>query len=871
MAASRPPTDRGLYALEDTEQAIQKLHGQYQRVLAPLSLFPATHQRLRVPVLKETSSCTPSAQKTVVPLSLAALTQLVKGRMELGPHWENVCTRAQRVFQEIILAEVKRIWKDVQHSLYDPAFSPQMNREIYQNLVTYIGLVCHHLFLHYLWLMENGQTLGVFTDCANLTRFSAQLSLDCSTFLKVSAVRHRLVMEMKTPQNRQQEQPKRSAFRCTSLHPLGCRLGFTISYFIKLIRPHVPSLRQKIAKDIKELEDLPSLDLRKLKHLLPVARLAIPMGQMTCAAVTTPCPPIPGPGAKAKRARARQPASLIKRSKSLPNMRVGQLLADELGIRLFIRPLTPDLPMHYAEPTEEDSELKVSTNLAEDLRRLVQGSILKSSQQRTEMDEDSELPPLIKALTLRKSNEVRCEQLQRILCSLQQEQISEKQQRETIISAPASHPQAATVDLAVHNKMVVKAADLQVSERTYLETVAMDKHIAMYNHLLGEIDIAAIKALDANLYAGEDVKKIYMELMDTIPKDHQKFDVGPLIEPSAAAVELSTCFASSTLTGKRSEQVINEELSKILPAGPFILEEVIDTIASPNVPFKKTFSKKQRVSWLQWWKATFNTDDYLKYISTKDSDYLQVIFHLYNDDREEEEEEEGQPILDEREKKIQEEVKREERKKAEKLQSEKEEYQSGEWNFNTILMGGLGTFIGYDHKPEDLKALQRRLERLWTVLHFTERGRLDMAIKYSSKRYYLLLPDMLKSWEMAAQCIQDREILLTELESFEQTASDPNRFFNRGTRSSALRMKESRTRSRLYSELSKYESKLYVILNHIKETFNDTVTFKGRPYLEKMEWDTVEMLYWLQQERRAGSLKKAVQRGRLQWKLPPLT
>ncbi|XP_077185176.1 coiled-coil domain-containing protein 87 [Paroedura picta] len=862
MAHSLSLSNRGLYALEDTEQATQKLHSQYQRILAPLSLFPASNSRLRLPVLKETSSSSPSVQKPLVPHSQAALLQLVKGRMELGLEWETVCTTAQSVFQDVILAEVKCIWKDVQHVLYDPAFTPQINREIYQNLVAYIGLVCQHLYLHYLCLMEHSRSLGVFTDCANLTRFAAQLSLDCSTFLKVSAVQHRLVMEMKTPQHR------RKSVR-VSIHSMGCHLGFTISYFIKLIKPHLPSLRQKIARDIKELEELPPLDLKKIKHLLPVSRPAVPRKRMVCAEIT-PCPPIPSPGAKTKRERTHQP---IKRSKSLPNMRVGQLLADELGIDLFIRPLTPDLPTHYAEPTE-DGELKVSKNLAEDLRRLVQGSVLKSSHRRAELDEEAELPPLIKALTWRKSNEVHCEQLQRILCSLQQEHKSEKERRNTIISARASHPQAATMNITIHNRVVVKAADLQVSERTYFETVAIKKHTAVYNHLLGEIDITTLRTLDASLFAGEEVKKIYMDLMNTIPKDYQRFDVGALIEPAATDIELSACFASSTLTRRKNEQVINKELSKILPAGPFILEEVIDTITTPNLPVRKNLSKKQRASWLKWWKATFNVDDYLKYISTKDSDYLQVIFHLYDYDKEEqmqEKEQEEHPVLDESEIKKQEAVKREERKKAAALQSKKEEYQSGEWNFNTILMEGLGTFIGYEHKTEELKVFQRRLERLWTVLHFTEQERLDMAIKYSSKKYYLLLPNMLRSWEIAAQCIQDRELLLSELESFEQSASDPNRFFNRATRSVVLRMKESRIRNHLYSELSRYDSELCVILNHIKETFKDIVTFKGRPYMEKMEWDIVEMLYWLQQERRASNMKKVVQRGKEHWKLTPLT
>ncbi|KAJ7307476.1 hypothetical protein JRQ81_009497 [Phrynocephalus forsythii] len=148
---------------------------------------------------------------------------------------------------------------------------------------------------------------------------------------------------------------------------------------------------------------------------------------------------------------------------------------------------------------------------------------------------------------------------------------------------------------------------------------------------------------------------------------------------------------------------------------------------------------------------------------------------------------------------------------------------------------------------------------------------MDMAIKYSSHPYYLMLPDMLQAWEEAARSIQDRELVLAELEKFEQAASDPNRLFSLEPQAYAQRQREARTRNRLRSELAQYDSELYVILTHIREAFNDTVTFKGRPYLEKMEWDTVEMLYWLQQERRAGAMNRALQKGSHRWKLPPLS
>ncbi|XP_053134410.1 coiled-coil domain-containing protein 87 [Hemicordylus capensis] len=868
MAALRRP----LYSLDDTAEPAQQLREQYQRLLAPLSLFPR-QARLKHPPARPlaAASASPSGlsspQKPLpAPVSLATALQLVKGRMELGPEWEHISRQSQRVFQEIILAEVRRVWPDVQQSLYDPVFSAETNRELYQHLLTYICLVCQHLFLHYLCLMEYSHALHVFTDCANLTRFSAQLSLDCSNFLNVKSVRHRLVMEMKTLQSPQPEQSRKHITLEGQLRTciLGGRLGFTISYFIMLLRPQVQTLRQKIAKDIKDLEDLPPLDLSKIKNFIqPTRRAAVFSRRPSCAAITTPCQ-LYSDGEKTKAGRMRRAGSIsLKRTQSLPNMRVGQLLADELGIHLSLKPLSPDLLTRYTEPPED--EQRGLMRLSEDLRRLVQGSVLKSGQGRLELDEESELPPLIKALTLRKTNEVRQQQLERILNSLIQEEAYERKRRNTMILAPATHPQAATVNVKLHNRMVAKAADLQVSERVCLEAVAMNTCPPLYNHLLGEIDNAAIKALDANLSTGAEVKEIYQELMNTIPQDHLKFNLGHLMQHTATNIDLESCFASSTLTRKKCEQVINEELSKILPAGPFSPEEVLDTITTPNLPFKKKSAKKAYASWLRWWRSTFNTDDFLKYISTRESDYLQVIFHLY-DCKEMEEE----PPVDEVEIRKQVEVKREVLKKAGERQSKEGMYQPGKWNSSIVMVEGLGSFMDSDHRPEDLRTLQKRLERLWTVLHFSEQERLDMAIKYSSGDNYLLLPDMLKAWEMAAQSIQERELLLAELEAFEQIASDPNRLFKRAPRSFALRLKESGTRSRLYYELTHRDSELYLILNQIKMTFNDVVTFKGRPYLEKMEWDTVEMLYWLQQERRAKDLKKFIQRGSRPLKLPSL-
>ena len=46
-------------------------------------------------------------------------------------------------------------------------------------------------------------------------------------------------------------------------------------------------------------------------------------------------------------------------------------------------------------------------------------------------------------------------------------------------------------------------------------------------------------------------------------------------------------------------------------------------------------------SWLQWWKNTINSDDYIKYLSTQESDYMGVVFHFYNSDDEDDEDDSG--------------------------------------------------------------------------------------------------------------------------------------------------------------------------------------------------------------------------------------
>ncbi|XP_016141384.1 coiled-coil domain-containing protein 87-like [Sinocyclocheilus grahami] len=279
-------------------------------------------------------------------------------------------------------------------------------------------------------------------------------------------------------------------------------------------------------------------------------------------------------------------------------------------------------------------------------------------------------------------------------------------------------------------------------------------------------------------------------------------------------------------------------------------------------------------------------DDYLDYISSQDSDYLSVLFHLYDSDDDEEAERHKLAQLQ------QDERRRRQQERISSLRRQKQECVPGFWNINTIEMGGLGREPELDEKnPEeeiqdasegdegegagllDGEQMQVRLERVWNALLLPEGQRLDMAIKYSSHEYRNHLQEAIAAWEQAARLIQKRELLLSKLEDFEREASDPNRFFQRGYHGSSIaRMEEASQREKLNSQISVVDQELSKTMGHITTRFNDNISYKGRPYREKMRWDRTEMLYWLQQERRVQSLEMFVDgRMALPVRLPPLS
>jgi len=579
-------------------------------------------------------------------------------------------------------------------------------------------------------------------------------------------------------------------------------------------------------------------------------------------------------------------------------------------------------------------------------------------------EENDDLPPLLQALarhstTDRERDQRKQRRLQKeveskddhddsasVTSSIQSTEASSVANDPTILDENITeftgeeHPQPAVVSLRLPDKSVVRTSDVRVSNRVNKASVTLNRYPTVYNDLTGEIDAPTVKWLDKNLFIGEEIKEVYEEIIKTIGADHLLFDQDAYVERSADDVDFNLCTSSSSLVKPRVERIINKQLKRDIPP-PWGNSTADNWRNSPKfgglgredilqAKLKKGEDNghgKSYNSWLAWWRSTITSDDFLKFLSTQENDYMSLLFHLYDSDHEADDEDDGDEARPDT---IQMALLREREKKLAELKSIKTEYQPGVWNVNAVLLGGLGNEPDVDEEEllanlevpvpsvtpskqsreavasasalsvgsakslpsrsttpnsdqQRLEGLlnassagvipqpagstsggdtvstseavslspQDRLERVWTLLCMPDAQRLDMAIKYSAEPYSNNLLEALTFWEIATEVILQRESLMTKLEDFERTASDPNRFFAKdNTGSSAARIRESKTRDSFNKRLSQIESHVRKAVTNVHGQFGDTVTFQGRPYLEKISMDRTEMFYWLQQERR---------------------
>ncbi|CAI9167238.1 unnamed protein product, partial [Rangifer tarandus platyrhynchus] len=829
----------------------------YHRLLRPLSLFPrrTTRTASQEHLLQEVPM--------VLPLPVPRLTaqlvcrqvaeRLTKSGLEArAPH------KVRLRFTEVILDELKCSWQEPPTEF---GMSHLNNQRLRKRLLIYVLLSCEQLFARYLHLQKLMSTSAVvFTESATLTRLAASLARDCTVFLTGPDVYRSLLSDFLALLKEEQAQVSVPRLRAVGLgafklfsvpwhHIPGFtqvpRFNLSLNYLIQLSRPR--DLASEPEKDpMKELKSIPQLKKKK-----PLRWLSS-MQKRRESTFSSQIAPLPGssvaPPCRAPPTSHLPLYSQLQRGQSMPSLREGWRLADELGLPpLSPRPLTPLVLVAESKP-----ELAGDT-VAEDLKQMMKNMQLGWSQC---PPLDSGLPPLLGALTHRPAATHHVEELQRMLNSLKEQEALEHRGLQPP-KPPLLEPQPLTVTLKLRNQMVQIAA-VQVSGRNFLDSFHIEGAGVLYNHLTGELEPKLIEQMDMDRTFGSSIREVYTELMSRVSNNHFSFDQGPLVEPTTNK-DWSAFLSSAFLRQEKQHRIINTKLAELYSQKASALQSNADKVSSfTSLQASKSWDRwSNKARWLNWWKSTLSVGDYFKYLTTQETDFLHVIFQMY------EEEDPVETVAP-----IKESIKIQHPPPL--LEDDEPDFVPGEWDWDTVLEHRLGSKSSFLEDSHKILSLQKRLERVWSMLDVPEKDQLDMAIKYSSNARLRQLPALVSAWERALQPIQLREILLGRLEWFERQASDPNRFFQKTNVGLSRFLEENQIRGYLQRKLSTVEASLVPLLAEVELVFGEPVTFKGQRYLDKLKHDKVEMLYWLQQQRRVRHLtraKKASQQSVLSRKL----
>ncbi|XP_069138066.1 coiled-coil domain-containing protein 87-like isoform X5 [Argopecten irradians] len=890
----------------------------------------------------------------------------------------------------------------------DPFLSTLENKELNRRISVHIVTVCEKLFHHYLKKAQVLNERGIFSGPANMSRLKAQLALDANKFLNVLTIRRYIVADIRGKDDSEGDDmdtftAKFSGKQEISHPPLSFQGMIQSSRPKSRIKKYRYKTAEQEAKEISEA--MPALDTNKLMGLV---------ADMPDRDLQTPSQESEGFMSRAGKQHLTSEVSmemlsvkkiLLKRSRSMPQLQIGENILEEIGIdaNKVRRDELEEVEIAMLKRNNEALERKKKHPLVEEgpqpgTREYAQNDLKRLMSRAQDKDVgkiDEDLPPLLQALTRSAKHDGMKKKVEQKIKELEEKEKREIEKENIPLREP-TQPQPATVSAKLPG-MTVRASDIRVSERVCMSSITIDRFSTVFNDLMDEIDPVTVKNLDKNLFLGEEITEVYREIMKTVPTTHLRLDDDVYVVPAADSVNLSGTMASATLNKRKSERVINPKLrSQKQP--PWGADDPKTWVKTPNNPpknflgediFQPTTPNMERVhdamhnpgkmsqmlqgdnmpkfvaekmartyaSWLQWWKSTVTSDDYMKYLSTTENDYLGATFHFFDSDDEDEEDEESaappisiythsipQPShmtlsgvpkppkphsskVSEMRKRHKGEVERE--RKINELKEVKNKYEEGMWNVNTILMGGLGKDPALIDEDDDAsskrqksadttksaKTLQERaaarhsaklqektstrdfiqsrqsrqskvtsvtgtmskmdterseesagadaplspqdrLEKVWKSLEMPDSHRLDMAIKYSCNEFYSRLFEVIDRWEKVTEFILKREDLLAKLEKFERNASDPNRFFEKGNKGSSVkRLQEAKQRSFYYKRIDYYDREIKIEIDYMTQHFQDIITYKGRSYEEKMKWDRIEMLYWLQEERKQNALK----------------
>ncbi|XP_063073817.1 coiled-coil domain-containing protein 87 [Engraulis encrasicolus] len=841
------------------------------------------------------------AQEKAVPSSLHHLCYQMQQRVKKCT--VPVSPEDHATLESVISSELGLIWADLRSTRPDPCLSRSENQQLRQQSFAEVLNQCEQLYLSYLHLLHSMRRRAVFTDSANRSRLAAQMASDCTNVLNVHSIRQGIAAQIKA--RRTERARLRSDSTSTSAPTITTTTAsassgasshrannedrrttehhpdkITLSLRTGRIRPLSRKQRLAVLRDLAEIkEKCGDFDLETVYELMPYRldkqqewRTSKQLSQvLMCVPVIEPVEELPAVQAEDEFHVTDHPWRRLKGCTSMPELSRETLLEE---MEMEAPPPRPHSPIVLLA-TSQTVQQKQRLSLAEDLQRLLEDEPILSNTDTEEQD----IAPLIKARFHRST--ARLDRLQATLQRLQERRERVTEARVALRSQEESQPQSEVVSVELYSQQELRRSDLpgqtiarmavsRVTDRLEPEKININMFPPVYNDVNREISAASVEWMDRNLFAGAEVKEVCKELSKALINRYLGFEDDPLIEPYETQAKMKV--------RKKTPSLINTSLKNSRKR------------TEAPAEYKKPADVNCRAysAWFQWWKSYLSLDDYLRFITGQELDYLAVVFQLHDQETKKDTEEEKMRALQQQ----RDEKKRARTKKMEALKRMKQEYITGVWNVNSVLLGGLWKepVLEEDNSPEveeptiikqllmkntmfleeaeeagpmDADQLKGRLERVWSLLCFPDAMRLDMAIKYSSHAYRDLLEKAIVPWEQAAQLIQQREAILCRLEIFERVASDPSRFFSQGYRGTAVaRMDESRQREEMNFKMAALENRLAKVINELHDRFKDTVTYKGRPYHEKIRWDRTEMLYWLQQERRVRSLERVVTRTR---------
>ncbi|XP_021368618.1 coiled-coil domain-containing protein 87-like isoform X2 [Mizuhopecten yessoensis] len=577
-------------------------------VLEPLSLFaPYPHEDHREPpVADDRSHKSLELERPVTPIDEEVKTQprdfdrlanYVRRRIAAKPDVPYLSMDDQRNLAGILIGEVTLIWPEIMKQIDDPFLSPLENKELNRRIAVHIVTVCEKLFNHYLKKAQVLNERGIFSGPANMSRLKAQLALDANKFLNILTIRRYIVADIRGKEDSDGDDTDTFTAKFSGKQEIS-HPPLSFQGMIQSSRPKskTKKYRYKTAEqEAKEISAaMPALDTNKLMGLvadMPDRDLQTPSqesdGFMSRAAgkqhMTSEL---------SLEARSVQKI-LLKRSRSMPQLQIGEDILEELGIDAksvrrdeleeveiaMLKRNNEALDRKAKHPLEEKGPQPGTREYAQnDLKQL-----MSRPQDRHVGKIDEDLPPLLQALTRSAKHDGTKEKVLQKIKELEEKEKREIEKENIPLREP-THPQPATVSAKLPG-MTVRASDIRVSERVCMSSITIDRFSTVFNDLMDEIDPVTVKNLDKNLFLGEEITEVYKEIMKTVPSTHLRLDDDVFVVPAADSVNLSGTMASASLNKRKAERVINPKMrSEKQP--PWGADDPKTWVKTPNNPPK---------------------------------------------------------------------------------------------------------------------------------------------------------------------------------------------------------------------------------------------------------------------------------------------